>query len=228
MKSLGPSPVLPSPSPADFQSDPLPRRKVVRRMKEALVKSIILSGAPRVTQASFALNDALEPGDRDSSFVREGLELGEDLARRGNESRRRIYRDNSPLTGDTAAAMMDIGRRHFLILLGALYQSFKDWISSNFTYGVILSPISETTASAPLTLAETEMVVLSCLISQQAGREARWHFRGSLWNGLSEDEIESIQYAIETVAAECGVDVKSGMPRVHDLTEEEKQGRSKL
>lgn len=55
-----------------------------------------------------------------------------------------------------------------------------------------------------------------------------WHFRGSLWNGLSEDEIESIQHAIEMVAAECGVDVKSGMPRVQDLTEEEKQGQSKL
>jgi alkylhydroperoxidase/carboxymuconolactone decarboxylase family protein YurZ len=180
-------------------------------MKETLVKSVILSGAPRALRASYALKDALEPGDKDSSFVREGLELGKDLARRGNESRRRIYRNNSPLSGDTADAMMDIA-----------------WISSNVTYGVILYPISETTPSAPLTLAETEMVVLSCLISQQASNEARWHFRGSLWIGLSEDEIESIQYAIETVAAECGVDVKSGMPRVQDLTEEEKRGQSKL
>jgi hypothetical protein len=72
------------------------------------------------------------------------------------------------------------------------------------------------------------MVVLSCLISQHASREATWHFRGSLWNGLSEGEIEYIQQAIETIAAECGVDVKSGMPRVQDLTEEEKQGRSQL
>lgn len=79
-----------------------------------------------------------------------------------------------------------------------------------------------------MTLVETEMVVLSCLISQQASREAKWHLRGSLWIGLSEDEIESIQYAIETVAAECGVDVKSGMPRVRDLTEEERQGQSQL
>jgi hypothetical protein len=72
------------------------------------------------------------------------------------------------------------------------------------------------------------MVVLSCLISQQASREAKWHFRGSLWIGLSEAEIEAIQHAIELVAAECGVDVKSGMPRVGDLTEEEKRGQSKL
>jgi hypothetical protein len=77
-------------------------------MKETLVKSVILSGMPRVIQASFALKDALEPGDKDSSFVREGLELGEDLARRGDESRRRIYRDNLPLGGETADAMMDI------------------------------------------------------------------------------------------------------------------------
>jgi hypothetical protein len=77
-------------------------------MKETLVKSVILSGVPRVIQASFALKDALEPGDKDSSFVREGLELGKDLARRGNKMRRRIYRNNLPLTGDIADAMMDI------------------------------------------------------------------------------------------------------------------------
>jgi alkylhydroperoxidase/carboxymuconolactone decarboxylase family protein YurZ len=96
------------------------------------------------------------------------------------------------------------------------------------TYGTILSPIAETTPSAPLTLAETEIVVLSCLIAQRAIREVKWHFRGSLWNGLTEEEIESIQQAVEMVAAECGEDVQSGMPRIHDLTEEEKQGKRKI
>jgi hypothetical protein len=91
-------------------------------MKEALVKSVILSGAPRALQASFALKDALEPGDSDSSFVREGLELGENLAQRGNEARRRIYHDNLPLSGDIAGAMKDISMWHFLILRGTLYQ----------------------------------------------------------------------------------------------------------
>ena len=110
---------------------------------------------------------------------------------------------------------------HLLLLFAA-------WLSTNVVYGALLSPIAETSSSAPLTLAETEMVVLSSLISQRATREVTWHFRGSLWNGISEDEIESIQQTIETVAAECGIDVKSGMPRVQDLTEEEKQGRSEL
>jgi hypothetical protein len=120
VEPLGPAPALPSPSPANFQSDPLPRRKVVRRIKEALVKSIILCGVPRATQASFALKNALESGDRDSSFVRAGLELGNDLARRGNEARDRIYRGNLPLTGDIAEAMMDIGQWHSLVLPDAL------------------------------------------------------------------------------------------------------------
>jgi alkylhydroperoxidase/carboxymuconolactone decarboxylase family protein YurZ len=94
------------------------------------------------------------------------------------------------------------------------------------SYGALLSPIAETTPSAPLTLAETEIIVLSCLIVQRAIKEVKWHFRGSLWNGLTEEEIESVQQAIEMVAAECGVDVRSGTPRIHNLTEEEKQGKS--
>jgi alkylhydroperoxidase/carboxymuconolactone decarboxylase family protein YurZ len=65
------------------------------------------------------------------------------------------------------------------------------------------------------------MVALSCLIAQRASRETIWHIRGSLRNGLSGDEVESIQTAIEMVATECGVDVRSGMPRVQDVLPEE-------
>jgi alkylhydroperoxidase/carboxymuconolactone decarboxylase family protein YurZ len=64
------------------------------------------------------------------------------------------------------------------------------------------------------------MVILSCLIAQLAHRETAWHHRGALKAGLSPFEIESVQRAIESIAAECGVDVKSGMPGVHDIVQE--------
>ena len=98
-----------------------------------------------------------------------------------------------------------------------------EWMSYNITYGVFLAPCAETMRSAPLTFPETEMIALSCLIAQRALRETVWHLRGSLRNGLGSEEVESIQTAIEMVAAKCGVDVKSGMPRVQDVLPGEQQ-----
>ena len=90
-------------------------------------------------------------------------------------------------------------------------------MSLHVTYGVFLAPCAETSSAAPLTFPETEMIVLACLISQRASMETEWHLKGSLRNGLSKDEVEAIQQAIEMIASECGVDVKSGMPRVQDV-----------
>lgn len=94
-------------------------------------------------------------------------------------------------------------------------------MSENITYGLFLSPVSETNARYPLSFPETEMVVLSCLIAQRAKREVLWHLRGCLRSGLNPEEVEALQTAIELVAGELGVDVKSDMPRVGDVTEED-------
>ena len=61
------------------------------------------------------------------------------------------------------------------------------------------------------------MVVLSCLITKKHTRQVFWHLRGALRSGLKEDEVEAIQRVIEAIAAECGVDVKTGMPRAADV-----------
>lgn len=94
------------PPPADFASDPSPRRKIVRRLKESLVKCIILTGVPRVIEASFALKVATEksPGgvDHEDSFVREGLDSGsgtyglEGNRTRGLKGLDRVYREQYP------------------------------------------------------------------------------------------------------------------------------------
>lgn len=43
-------------------------------------------------------------------------------------------------------------------------------------------------------------------------------FRGALRQGMSREEIELIQCAVETICSACGVeDVGKGMPRVSDV-----------
>ena len=97
------------PPPTEFASEIYPRRRVVRRIKEALVKSAILCGVPHAIEASFALKHAVEPGDRDTSFVRQAIQVGEDTARRGAEGIYKVYRDHVPINGEIAEAMRDIG-----------------------------------------------------------------------------------------------------------------------
>jgi hypothetical protein len=94
-------------------------------------------------------------------------------------------------------------------------------MSENITYGLFLAPVSEVNPQYPLSFPETEMVVLSCLIAQHSKREVLWHLRGSLRSGLSPEEVEAVQSAIELVADELGVDVRTDMPRVGDVTEED-------
>ncbi|EJU02158.1 hypothetical protein DACRYDRAFT_115921 [Dacryopinax primogenitus] len=198
---LGPAPLEPSPAPENVAEDPLPRRKVVRRLKEAIVKGTILHGVPTGIGASIALHAALVPGDRDDSFVREGFHLDGKNEQRGYEALHRIYRDEMPLVGDLKTGMRDV-----------------EWFSYNITYGAVLSPISDTSPRAPLSLKETEMVILSCLLAMRADLEVRWHLRGCLWAGLKEEEVEAVQCMVEEIARECaGVDCKTGMPRVHDM-----------
>ncbi|KZO91062.1 hypothetical protein CALVIDRAFT_542120 [Calocera viscosa TUFC12733] len=198
---VGPAPAEATPSPPVFADDPLPRRRVVRRLKEALVKGAILHGVPHAIGASLALKDALVPGDRDDSFVREGYHLDGQNAARGYEALHRIYRDEMPLVGELKSAMRDV-----------------EWFSYNCTYGAFLAPISDTDPRAPLSIRETEMVVLSCLVALRAELEVKWHLRGSLWVGMPEEEVEAVQCAVEEVARECaGVDVRTGMPRVQEM-----------
>lgn len=63
-------------------------------MKEALVKSAILVGVPRVIEALLELGEVVEEGAKDDSFVREGLvgrEMGEVMGN-GERGLERVYR----------------------------------------------------------------------------------------------------------------------------------------
>ena len=67
----------PSPSQRPLSPPPHldtnPRRLVLRQLKEALVKSAILVGVPRVIEGLLELNEVVPEGDRDDWFVRAGL-----------------------------------------------------------------------------------------------------------------------------------------------------------
>jgi hypothetical protein len=83
VSSMEPPPSKRTPSPVNFEDDPLPRRRVVRRIKETLTKLAILIGVPRCIEAGFAFDPVVAEGDRDDAFVRHGFQLDKENEERG-------------------------------------------------------------------------------------------------------------------------------------------------
>ena len=113
--SLPAAPPLRSASPLPAL-ETIPRRRVLRELKEGLVKSAILVGVPRVIEALLELRECVEEGAKDDSFVRRGMGgLGWEQAeveRRGLEGLGRIYRDDiGPIWTKMGADMEDV-RKH--------------------------------------------------------------------------------------------------------------------
>jgi hypothetical protein len=83
VSTLGTAPSKRTPSPINFEDDPLPRRRVVRRLKETLTKLCILIGVPRCIEAGFALDTVVAEGDRDDALVRRSFQLDKENEERG-------------------------------------------------------------------------------------------------------------------------------------------------
>lgn len=131
---FGPAPTSKQPPIANWQDD-LPRRRVVRKMRETLVKSTILVGVAHCIEASWVLSGALEEGDKvstgwfvfwatsaytyasqDDTFVREGYDADGKALERGNRGLGRIYQHNdaSLMEKFGKAGIPDIGKSCFL------------------------------------------------------------------------------------------------------------------
>jgi len=201
---LGSAPESKTSSPKNFEDDPLPRRQVVRRLKETITKSAILVGVGKSIEAAFVLNSVTEEGDRDDAQPRSDFTLDEKNHQRGKEGLLRVYQQN----------------------LGPIDEKFGDAhemlrIGYDITYGYFLSLCRPWHPEAPLTFSETELIVISCFIAQQSPRELKWHLRGCLRAGWTEEQVELFQQGIEKVAIACGVEERllKDLPRVKDVEE---------
>lgn len=125
------------------------------------------------------------------------------------------------------AGIPDIGKSH-IDLRGTSAKRLDTlaWLSRAVTYGQLLEPIRPETPKAALDVFENSLLTLTCLIAKNAYREVMWHLRGCLRIGMSAEEVETCQQAIEACLEEVkeyqreNKEVKK-MPRVTDVTEED-------
>lgn len=221
IRDLPPAPSTSSSSPPNIGEDPVPRRVVLRILKEALTKSSILVGVAKVICTQLELNSVVEEGAKDDAFVRKEYATlsGEEIMRRGDDLLDKVYQDKMQGVWDLLGpGMQDISMYPLTSWHDTLAHRFAEFVSRFLTYGTLLAPLS------PLDMQLNEVVILSTLIPARSNREMVWHLRASLRSGISRDEVEELQVAIERVCAECGVpNVGQGMPRVVDIERQKEE-----
>ncbi|KAK7419630.1 hypothetical protein QQX98_003221 [Neonectria punicea] len=158
------------------------RQALVRQLREALVKTIILVGVCKPIEAILAIARVERPEDRDLSCTRENWQADEANDQRAQDWFRKVYTRNAKDT---------IG----------LFDAHKDfaWISSEITYGFFLSD------RQVLDDLETQLVVLPGIMSQNLRSETHWHIRGTRRIGVSKDDVQVIWDAVQTISAFFGV-----------------------
>ncbi|OAA74204.1 hypothetical protein ISF_01105 [Cordyceps fumosorosea ARSEF 2679] len=179
-----------------FQSS-ASRQQLVRRLREALFKSICLVGVCKPIESVLAIAATERPEDRDlSPATREGWQADADNERRAREWFAKVYTRNA---ADT------IG----------LFDAHKDfsWTSVHITYGLFLSD------RQVLDDVETQLVVLPCIMSQNLRLETGWHIRGTRRIGVSKEDTQVVWDAVQALAAYFDVKLNK-VPTVEEIEPE--------
>ncbi|KAK2611942.1 hypothetical protein QQS21_002048 [Conoideocrella luteorostrata] len=170
------------------------RQALVRRLREAMVKCIIINGIPVVIEAVTSISEVEKPEDQDFSCSREGWQIGPETSERAAKTLEVLYKSEKGGHVKTLQSHRDI-----------------PWISVNVSYGLFLSD------HRILSMQETELVVLPAIMTQNLRGPTYWHLRACLRVGMEPDEVEAIHRIIEAIAAYGGktLDVQ----RVQDVTD---------
>ncbi|KAK1466671.1 hypothetical protein CCUS01_07281 [Colletotrichum cuscutae] len=170
------------------------RQALIRRLREAMVKCIIINGIPVVIEAVTSVSEVERPEDTDQSCSREDWQIGPETSKRAAAVLKVLYKSEVGAPVEVLHAHKDI-----------------PWISVNVSYGLFLSD------HRILNIQETELVVTPAIMTQNLQDPTYWHLRACLRVGMEPEEVEAIHKVIELVAAYGGktLDVK----RVKDVTD---------
>ena len=99
------------------------------------------------------------------------------------------------------------------------------WLTYALTYGSLLSVVRPENPYAALTFSETEILLIACLMARYAHPEVALHLKACLRSGMTPEEVEGVQQAIEVclrnMEAEVEATPRVPTPRVKDVIEED-------
>ncbi|KAL4968935.1 uncharacterized protein BDV14DRAFT_167025 [Aspergillus stella-maris] len=170
------------------------RKQLVRRLREALFKSIIIVGVCKPIEAILSISKVEREEDKDySPPTREGWACDEANHERGVGWFNKLYARNSGSTLDLFAAHKDFS-----------------WLSTEITYGFFLSD------RQVLDDVDTQMVVLPAIMSQNLPNETHWHIRGTRRLGVPIEDVKIVTECVRTVSEFYGVTLNK-VPSVEEV-----------
>lgn len=173
---------------------PESRQSLIRRLREALIKSVPIVGVCKPIEAILSIAKREQPEDKDYTFTRENWQCDAANHTRGVEWFEKLYSRNSGGTLDLFNAHRDFA-----------------WLSTEITYGLYLSD------RQVLDDLDTQLVVLPAIMSQNLRLETHWHIRGTRRLGVSREDVGVVCECVRLVAGFFGV----GLNRVPSVDEVE-------
>ncbi|KAJ5973534.1 hypothetical protein N7481_010744 [Penicillium waksmanii] len=153
------------------------RQALVRRLREALIKSVPIVGVCKPIEAILSISKVEREEDKDYTFTREGWQCDQANHDRGAEWMQKLYSRNTTGTLNLFSAHKDFS-----------------WLSEEITYGLFLSD------RQVLDDVDTQLVVLPGIMSQNLPNETHWHIRGTRRLGLPKEEVQVIWDCVQLVA----------------------------
>lgn len=170
------------------------RKQLVRRLREALFKSVIIVGVCKPIEAILSLAKVEKEEDKDySAPTREDWACDAANHERGVGWFNKLYARNSGATLDLFAAHKDFS-----------------WLSMEITYGLFLSD------RQVLDDLDTQMVVLPAIMSQNLPNETHWHIRGTRRLGVPIEDVRIVTECVKTVAEFYGIKLDK-VPSVEEV-----------
>ncbi|KAG9001268.1 hypothetical protein FRB95_002540 [Tulasnella sp. JGI-2019a] len=168
------------------------RLLVVRKIKDALFKSGLLSGYPKAINALVALHNELPEELRDKKPLRDLSRSTDALTQAGHAYFESTY-------GDTSASVQ-----------GLLDGAFPDlgYFSRTIGYGYVYS------FSDVLGHVDTSFAMISALIASDTPLQVGWHLRGAIRNGASEAEVRAVRQIAIDVSSAAGIQWKHTIPNL--------------
>lgn len=172
---------------------PEARQALIRRLREALIKSVPIVGVCKPIEAILSISKVERDSDKDYTFTREGWQCDAANHERGAAWMQKLYARNTSGTLDLFAAHKDFS-----------------WLSEEITYGLFLSD------RQVLDDVDTQLVVLPGIMSQNLPNETHWHIRGTRRLGLPKEEVQVIWDCVQLVAGFFGVELNK-VPTVEQV-----------
>ncbi|KKK15549.1 hypothetical protein P175DRAFT_0498693 [Aspergillus ochraceoroseus IBT 24754] len=169
------------------------RKTLVRRLREALLKSVIIIGVCKPIEAILAIAKLEREEDKDFTPTRESWQCDEANHERGVAWFQKLYSRNG-------APTLDLFRAH----------SDFAWLSMEITYGLFLSD------RQVLDDLDTQLVVLPAIMSQNLKTETHWHIRGTRRLGVPRGDVQILWDCVQLVAEFYGVKLDK-VPTVEEI-----------